>query len=976
MQIGANQSYLLGLFNTTNTTTDSAANNYGIIDINLSVLDTPVTTSSSSSTSTTPTGPTPPTAPWSSTETSLQASSNVQNALAGLPIVSSTSPPVTPSPGITASDAEDYSNLFALYQGLTALNDVATQAKSTSNSPQQQAQLENAFSSGLSQVNSYVSSTSFSNLRLAFGQDATSATAQLTTTKPPASYTFTTAPLATTDTGDVPAFDGNVQFNMAVTLNSTTQNIPIDLSGMGAETRSMGNVVNYINQQLSAAGVGTRVSIDRVPGTAQTISAGGSTITLPTTPDEYSLQVNVGESETVSFSAPQTAGAVYVAQTGGNPNPPPTVTTNSNGTISSTVTPDTRVQFQKFQTDTTNVDAPPQTPGQANYTQGRVFSNNLDPDITSVQAEQVGSDGSVYMLANVNGAVEGQTIQGTQDVALLKYDSSGNLVYTRTLGASSSATGLGLAVSSTGEVAVVGSVTGALTGATEGALNAPASSGDTNSFVTLYDANGNEVWTESRGSDGNNSASQVAFSANGSTVYVGGQAQGDMPGGGAAAGGQNGYIEGFTTSASGTPQVAFTQSFGPAGQDSTKGMVVDGNSLITASVENGDAVLSNYDISSGTPVLTNTRNLGSLQGGSIAGLSLNGNQIVVAGTTTNTALSAGTVTSAATGTDNAFVAQLNANLTPASSDAIAYYGNSGQTQATSLSVSNGQVWIGGTTTAALPGQTFSGDTDGYIAQLNVATGQVVSSNEFTGSGGYADPTVIAANSTGSSVLDRLGLPEGAIGADPSQDLVAQSSLRPGDQFTVSAGTAPPTTITINATDTLSTIAQEIQRATGNEATATVTSNASGQQTLTIKPAYTSALVTLGAGPSGKNALATLGLPQGVLNQTVTNNNVTAPGDGGSPIYGLGLSSTLNLSTTSEINQATAAIGAAMGEVRKAYQGMVTAETPKIPGQTAAAAAGLDTGSVPAYLSAELANLQAGLARLTSGSTSSTTSTLI
>ncbi|THD65212.1 hypothetical protein [Phenylobacterium sp.] len=957
MQIGANQSYLLSLFNTTSSN--------GIINIDLSSLATG--SSSSSSAAATPTAPVAPTPPWNTSETTLQSNTNVQNALAGLPVISQSSSSVGVGQGISPAQSADYNNLFNLYQGLSSLSDLAAQASSTSVSPQQQAQLSSAFASGLSQVSSYVTNTSFNSLRLAYGGDTTTATATLKT--PGAPTTYQTPPLATTNTGDVPALDGAVQFNIGVTLNKQTTNIPIDLSNMGSQTRSLANVVNYINQQLKTAGVETRVAINSMPGTAQTITAGGTTLTLPATQNQYGLQVNIGTSESVSFSAPATAGAVYVAQTAGNPNPDNNPATNDSDTVA---------QLLKFQTDTTNVPDPLQTPGAANYTQGRILANNLPSSVSGVQAEQVGPDGSVYMLANVTGTVEGQSIQGTQDVALMKYDSAGHLVYTRTLGAASTATGLGLAVSSTGQVAVVGSVTGGLSGAVNGALNSGATganASNSDSFTTLYDSSGNELWTERRGSTGNDSASQVSFSADGSTVYVAGQAQGAMPGGGPTIGGQDGYIEAFQTSATGTPHATFTQTFGTTGQDSVKGMVVTGNSVITASVENGDAVLRNFDISSGTPVLTNTRDLGSLQGGTIAGLALNGNQVVVAGTTSNPALSAGTVTAAASGGTDAFAAQVSTDLTPNASDAIAYYGGPGNDKATSLAVSNGQVWIGGQTSESLNGQPMQGTLDGFIAQLNISTGQVVSSNQFTGKDGMAAPTAIAVNTTGASVLDRLGLPTTPLSAASSQELTSISSLRAGDQFTVAGGSGPPVTITIGATDTLTTLAQEIQRASGNQATATITKTATGQQTLTVTPSYASASVILGPGPNGQNALPLLGLPEGMLNQTLTANGVTSPADGGSTIYGLGLSGTLTLGTTAQINQARAGIAAAMGVVRSAYQAMVTAATPKTPGQTAAATS-KTPGTVPAYLTAEIANLNAGLARLTGGSSStSSTSTL-
>ncbi len=249
---------------------------------------------------------------------------------------------------------------------------------------------------------------------------------------------------------------------------------------------------------------GDAVRIAAHAGAPQTLTVGGKTVTLPTnSPDQYALKVTVGTGETVSFSAPSTAGAVYVAQSTGDPQSRQDPTTNDGVT---------QQQLLKFQTDTTDVNAPPQIPGQGYFVDGRTFADTLGPEVKTVHATQVGSDGSVYMLADITGTTGGsttagvttggQTIKGTQDVALLKYDSAGKLLYTRTLGAADSATGLGLAVSTDGKVAVTGSLTGVLTGDTEGALNSGATGSfadNTDSFVTLYDANGDETWTARRG---------------------------------------------------------------------------------------------------------------------------------------------------------------------------------------------------------------------------------------------------------------------------------------------------------------------------------------------------------------------------------------------------------------------------------------------------------------------------------------------
>jgi hypothetical protein len=940
MQVGVNQGYLLGLFATSSDGTPAP--------MDLSGLAIATTTAAASG----PSQPVAPTAPWSHAETPAQATANVQSALAGHALINEGAAKLD-LPGAS----EDYKKLFALYQGLATLSDLATRAQTKNLPPVDQSQLAKAFASGLAQVSSYVEGSDFSKLRMAVGTQQTSAGAKLTVPRPATSYV--TPALTNSLSNDVPAFDGNVQFAISIKRNSSTFNIPIDLAGMGAQTRSMANVINYVNDQIAATGMATRLATNRFPGAPTTINVGGKSVTVAPGADQFGLKVNVGTSETVSFSAPATAGAVYVAQTVGDPNPDKDPTTNDGKT---------NAQLLKFQTDTASVPAPTQTPGQPNWVDGREFANNLDPDIKTVHATQVGADGSVYMLADVTGAVNGQAINGTQDVALLKYDSAGHLTYTRTLGAAGSATGLSLAVSADGKVAVAGSLTGNLTGAVDGALNSGPSGAfadNTDSFVTLYDAGGNETWTERRGSRLNDEAGQVTFGADG-TVYVAGRAQGQMPGPDAPIGGYDGYIEAFKTDATGKPSVAFSSTFGTTQQDKPKGLVVDGNNLFTASVEDGHAVLRSFDISSGSPVQTGTRDLGDLQGGDITGLALNNGQLVVAGSTANGALAAGTVTRAASGGTDAFAAQISENLSGQPTDAIAYYGGTGDDKATALSTAGGNVYIGGQAGTDLPGQPAVGTKDGFLAQLDIATGAITWSSRFTGKDNQAAPTAIAASAGGASVLDRLGLPTGALQLADSQQLTAQSSLRAGSQFTIKAG-GVTRTITIDRGETYDTLATKIQRASGFEATVKVSTSLDGNRSLRITPAYSQVLLELGPGPQGRDALSGLGLPEGVINLAIITDNGTKPADGGPKIYGLGLSTTLNLNDKAQVSHALAQVSTAMGVVRQAYRDLVAAATPKSALQAAQAAG--KAGKAPTYLTDQIANLQAGLARLTGGSTS-------
>lgn len=910
------------------------------------------------------TNPPVPPPPWNATETATQAGANVQSALAGHNIIGTATALSTAQPGTgnAALDAktmgfdQDYQKLFNLYQGLSTLMDVATQSQVKSLTPIDQLQLSKAFTAGLGQVSDFVNSTKFNNLRLATGTDSSSQSSTLKISSGSSSYA--TPALANSMTDDVPALDGTVQFNIAVQRAGSTINVPIDLSGLGSQPRSLANVINYVNAQLKAAGIDSRFASNRFPGQAQTVTVNGQPVTISPAQDQFGFQVNVSAGETVSFSAPQTAGAIYLGQTVGDPNPDHDPTTNDGHT---------QAQLLKFQTDTTSVSAPPQIAGQPNFVPGRVFADNLDPNVLGVRATQVGADGSVYLLADVKGTVNGQSIQGSQDVALMKYDSAGHLIYTRTLGSSSTASGLSLAVSADGKVAVSGSVTGDMLGTTDGALNSggtgSAFSDSSDSFVTLYDDQGQEVWTERRGARLNDEANQVTFGSDG-TVYVAGRAEGQMPGPDAPIGGYDGYVEAFKTDSNGVPSAAFTSTFGTTGADKPQGLVVSGNNLITASVENGHAVLRSFDNTTGA--LVATRNLGDLQGGSIAGLSLNGGQIVVAGTTSNGALSAGSVTRAASGGSDAFVAQLSADLSSQPSDAIAYYGGTGDDRATSVAVSGGQVFIAGVAGTDLPNQPAVGKQDGFLASIDVASGNVTWSSRFTGQDGIAAPATIAAAPTGASVLDRLGLPTGTISTTQSQELETQSSLRPGTQFTIGAAGSPLKTVTIDPGETWDTLVQKINRASGFQATASVFHNLDGTTQLKIVPTYGSITVQLGAGPLGKDALPILGLNEGDINLTKSSSTgQTVPADGGSKIYGLGLSANLNLNNASQITHALAQVSAAMSVVRTAYQDLVKLESPTSsnPGKTG--------GTVPTYLSNQLANLQAGLARLTGGSSSST-----
>lgn len=889
-----------------------------------------------------------PTAPWTKEATPAETTAAVKAALAGRKFINENAAQLD-----LAGASTDYRKLFALYQGLSTLKGLTDQIQKKGVTSLEKDRIQATFAKGLAEVMTYSKAADLDKVRLTSGEVSTSAK---TTTPVQANKTeYVTAPLfAGTSADAVPQFAGDVKFSITVKRSGVNYNVDVDLNDV-VGTRSMANVVNFINGKLEAAGVDTRFATQRLPGAERTITAGGKTISLGPGPDQWAFKVKPG-GETVTFSAAATAPSVYMTQAVGDPNPDGKVDTND-GVLTQ--------QLLKFQTDASVVAAPVAGQNEANWVDGRAFAKNLSPEIKAVRTSKVGPDGSVYVLADVTKKTAGQEIKGEQDVALLKYDSAGNLMYTRTLGASDKASGLGLAVSADGRIAIAGSVVGGLNGAQEGPMNSGptgAFAEETDSFVTVFNSEGEEMWTQRRGARLADEASQIVFGDN-NMVYVAGRSKSALPGA-AGLGDWDSYIEGFGPPSTdpltkGKVPATFTQSFGSSGADRPAGMVLDGTNLITASVENGRAVLRRFDISSGSPVLTSTRDLGDLQGGEIAGLALDGGDVVIAGSTANGALAGGTITKAHAGGLDAFAARIPKDLSAGGQ--LAYYGGAGDDRATALSVSNGQIFIAGSAGTDLPGQAAVGKKDGFLAQINTATGNADWSRRFTGKDGYATPGSISVDATGSTSLDRLGLPKGTLDMTDSQKITAASSLRAGEQFTVRSGSGRPQTITIDADDTLNTLATKIKRATGFQAKVAVT-NSGGVRKLTVTPLNARTVIEFSAGKVNKDALEFLGIPEGIVRNTVVNDKgASVPADGKGQIFGLGLEADLKLDSAVEIAHAAADISTAMGVIRKAYKDLVAQATPQ-SAQTAAAAAAV-TGEVPAYLQNQLANYQAALARL-------------
>jgi hypothetical protein len=874
-----------------------------------------------------------PTPPWDSKATVPRESALVTAALGGHHLIDESAAKID-----LAKASGDYKKLFAIYQGLNSLYGLAGRAGDTKLTPTEQAKAASVFEKGLKEVSTYVDKLDLDQIRLTRG--VTQITTKTDALLPKDVAAYKTASLFTGDLSTQPdRFQGDVKFSLKVNRLNTEFNLNFDLSEMGATPRTLPNVVTYLNDKLQANGLSTRFEVNRTTAEPRTIQSGSQTITLPAVGDAFALGIKGESTEKLTFSAQDADTGVFVATKSGNPDPDKNVKTDD------AVYQSRLAKIDPFGTAGGNDGA-------------KIFDNPLESSISTVRASQTDADGNLYVLADITGATSKQDLKGQSDVALMKYDAAGKLLFTRTLGASDSASGLALAVNSDGKIAVAGSIKGDLTGAVNGPLNSTTASGLTDSFVTLYGAQGDEVWTQRRGAAQDDEATAIAFGSSGQ-VLVAGRTKSAMPGGSAVSGGWDNYLTAVGTTTAGLPTTLFTQQLGSTGEDRPAGLVVNGSTVYLASKESGAAVVRSFELGASSATLTGTRNLGNLEGGSVAGLAIDNGHLVLGGDTRNGALNVSGTGEAYHGGVDGFVAQMDLDLASTASDAISYVGGTGDDKVSAFAAKDGELWLAGTASDSFPGPAKIGTKDGFLTRIDAVTGQLAQTQRLTGKDGYTDVTTIAVTSKGVSSLDRLGLPGGKMDYDVSQLIVAGTSARAGDQFQIRTREGGSlATVTLAANDTFETLASKIRSASGFRAKVEVLSSGDSRY-LKISPLNATASVEVLNGPDGKDLLSSLKMEGGLVRNTILKNGKSVSADGSGVAFGLGLPSEFDLGSAAGVKAAQASLLKSLGKVRDAYRELENLAKPKSV-QTATRAA---TGPAPAYLTAQIANYQAALNRL-------------
>ncbi len=361
--------------------------------------------------------------------------------------------------------------------------------------------------------------------------------------------------------------------------------------------------------------------------------------------------------------------------------------------------------------------------------------------------------------------------------------------------------------------------------------------------------------------------------------------------------------------------------------------------------------------------------LGDLQNGTLGGIAVDGNNVYVSGTTANANLTAGgqaSVANASSGSSDAFVFSLNDQGSSASANYVSYVGTSTSDQGGAIAVSNGHVYLTGTTRGQFAGQTqsFANTQNMFVTDMST-DGSINWTKQYGGLSGQSTGSGIAVDAQGSSVLDALGLPRGPVSLSQSVNLVDQTTLRAGQSFQlkISGRTDREVTIRIEADETMSSLATKINTALMFDGTSKVTYTSNGSALQISANAGTQ--IQLESGPAGSDALAALGIAPTVLAKDATSSTKTTASTAAQKLVaGLGLTNTMDLSTVAGAKAARGTMVAVLSSLRTAYR---TLNTP----QTAATTTGnTSSGPAPAYLTNQVANYQLALNMLGGGASTS------
>ncbi len=797
-------------------------------------------------------------APWSQKSTLETATARLRDAL------STTSFVDVRDEGINKAGVEaDHKKLFAIYKGLSKLQALATRSADEKALEGERAALNRRFQGGLAEIKSFLIDKGFEDLTVLLGEKVSKVDSGFRKQRPPSLYSGPSV-VNGASSNVISSLAGTEQFTVAVVKTGTTINVAMDLSAVPGEL-SVDNVIAYMNSQLESAGVYTRFT--------RTTFNGKTT----TDPKKYGIGVQTVATERVSFSAAATKPALYLGGVGGA------------GT--------TQVGQLVKLTDDGNAVA-------------SNFSNKITPQtgIADVRATATDSTGHVYVAGSVTGDLGEGEVQGDQDVYLRKYDGAGQLIWSRLLGSSASATGFALATDSNGNVAIAGKVLDKLTSTSTG--------GGEDSFVTKFDSQGREIFTRQLSPSLDDQANALAFAVDGS-LFVAGQTQAAMSATVAHGGGSDAYLMKLTSSGS----LEYVRQFGGSSDDRATAVSIDGaGDVLLGSVEAGDAKIRKLSPADGTSAAIWEMSLGALGQGNLSSIAVESGVVYAGGSTTNAALDVGgqaSIAAAHSGASDGFVMKINDLGASAAAVFTAYVGTSGADSGLGLAVNGGVIYLAGSTNGSLSGGGAPTQSAAFVRKLD-STGATVWTHQYESAQGAAARS-IAVDGQGGSVLDKLGLPRGAIAFDETLSLTAGSSVRNGDYFYLRVNDGAKSKIKVDAGDTMRTLARKVSNALLLKGSAEVSRAGGDGIKISAKEGQ---FIELIRGSDGFDALAGLGIDPVRLDNT----KKSAATKTSASTFALGLKSDTGIAEKLKAGTVTYQLATAMEVIKSAYLSLT--RTPK------------------------------------------------